>query len=58
MNTPGVSLIAVASPMPTPAGYNWALYTRVPGALAMTAAVLVLAVLVVRRSTRPSAVPA
>jgi hypothetical protein len=53
-----LGLCALAATLTTPAGYNWALYTRVPGALAMTAAVLVLVVLVVRRSTRPSAVPA
>ncbi len=53
-----LGLCAFAATLTTPAGYNWALYTRVPGALVMTAAVVLLAVLAVRRSTRPSEVAA
>ncbi len=53
-----LGLCAFAATLTTPAGYNWALYTRVPGALAMTAAVALLAVLLVRRSRRPSEVTA
>jgi hypothetical protein len=53
-----LGLCAFAATLTTPAGYNWALYTRVPGALLMTAAVIVIAVLLVRRAVRPSEVAA
>jgi alpha-1,6-mannosyltransferase len=43
---------AFAATLTTPAGYNWALYTRLPGAFAVTAGLLVLAVIVVRRRDR------
>ena len=52
-----LGLCAFAATLTTPAGYNWALYTRVPGALAVTAALVALAVLLVRR-TRTTEVPA
>lgn len=52
-----LGLCAFAATLTTPAGYNWALYTRVPGALAVTAALVVLAVLLARRM-RPSGVAA
>jgi hypothetical protein len=47
-----LGLCAFAATLTTPAGYNWALYTRVPGALVVTAAVLALAVAAVRRGAR------
>jgi hypothetical protein len=42
-----LGLCALAATLTLPAGYNWALFTRVPGALAVTA---VLVVLVVRQA--------
>lgn len=48
-----LGLCAFAATLTTPAGYNWALYTRIPGALMMTAALVVLGAVVVRR-VRPS----
>lgn len=45
-----LGLCAFAATLTTPAGYNWALYTRVPGALAVTAALVVPAVIFVRRA--------
>ena len=44
-----LGLCAFAATLTLPAGYNWALYTRIPGALVVTAALLVLAVREVRR---------
>jgi len=44
-----LGLCALAATLTLPAGYNWALFTLVPGALAVTAALLVLAVRQVRR---------
>jgi alpha-1,6-mannosyltransferase len=39
-----LGLCALAATLTLPAGYNWALFTRVPGAPAVTAVLLVLAV--------------
>lgn len=39
----------VAATMALPAGYNWALYTRIPGSLLITAALIAVAVWAVRR---------
>jgi alpha-1,6-mannosyltransferase len=49
----------VASVLVLPAGYNWALGTRLPGSLLMTAGLLVLTGHVVwrRRNARPGALP-
>ncbi len=47
-----LGLCAFAATLTTPAGYNWALYTRVPGALAVTAALIGLVVLLARRTRR------
>ncbi|RSM64940.1 DUF2029 domain-containing protein [Actinoplanes sp. ATCC 53533] len=44
-----LGLCALAATLTLPAGYNWALFTLVPGALVVTAALLVLAVRQVRR---------
>jgi alpha-1,6-mannosyltransferase len=44
-----LGLCAFAATLTLPAGYNWALYTRIPGALVVTAALVVLAVLRVRK---------
>lgn len=44
-----LGLCAFASTLTLPAGYNWALYTRIPGALVVTAGLIVLAVLTARR---------
>ena len=44
-----LGLCAFAATLTLPAGYNWALYTRIPGALVVTAALLVLAVRQARR---------
>lgn len=44
-----IGLCAFAATLTLPAGYNWALYTRIPGALAVTAALIALAVVRVRR---------
>jgi alpha-1,6-mannosyltransferase len=44
-----LGLCAFAATLTLPAGYNWALYTRIPGALVVTAALITLAVLRVRR---------
>ncbi len=44
-----LGLCAFAATLTLPAGYNWALYTRLAGALVVTAALLVLAVRQVRR---------
>ncbi|AGL15357.1 hypothetical protein L083_1847 [Actinoplanes sp. N902-109] len=44
-----LGLCAVAATLTTPAGYNWALYTRVPGAIVVTVALVVLAVRLPRR---------
>ncbi|MET8146857.1 polyprenol phosphomannose-dependent alpha 1,6 mannosyltransferase MptB [Actinoplanes sp. NPDC049668] len=44
-----LGLCAFAATLTLPAGYNWALYTRVPGALVVTAALIALAVVRVRR---------
>jgi alpha-1,6-mannosyltransferase len=41
---------AVAATLTTPAGYNWALATRTPGSLTVTAGFLVLAALAARRA--------
>lgn len=38
-----LGLCAFAATLTLPAGYNWALYTRIPGALVVTAVLLVLA---------------
>ncbi|WP_143163011.1 polyprenol phosphomannose-dependent alpha 1,6 mannosyltransferase MptB, partial [Couchioplanes caeruleus] len=43
-----LGLCAFAAMLTTPAGYNWALYTRVPGAFVVTAALVALAVVAVR----------
>jgi alpha-1,6-mannosyltransferase len=52
-----LGLCAFASTLTLPAGYNWALYTRIPGALVVTAGLIVLAVMIGRRfSTRKVAV--
>jgi branched-subunit amino acid transport protein AzlD len=53
--TRGVLLpCAVAATLTTPAGYNWALATRTPGSLLVTAGILVLAVLAARRALSPA----
>jgi hypothetical protein len=52
-----LGLCAFAATLTTPAGYNWALYTRVPGAFVVAGALIVLAVVLVRRR-RPSEVTA
>ncbi|MEU7902248.1 polyprenol phosphomannose-dependent alpha 1,6 mannosyltransferase MptB [Actinoplanes sp. NPDC049118] len=44
-----LGLCAFAATLTLPAGYNWALYTRIPGALVVTAALIALAVVRVRR---------
>ncbi|GAA2465133.1 membrane protein [Winogradskya humida] len=44
-----LGLCAFAATLTTPAGYNWALYTRIPGAIIVTSALVVLAVAGVRR---------
>ncbi|MEV4704953.1 polyprenol phosphomannose-dependent alpha 1,6 mannosyltransferase MptB [Actinoplanes sp. NPDC049316] len=44
-----LGLCAFAATLTTPAGYNWALYTRIPGALVVTAALVTLLVVTVRR---------
>ncbi|WP_238547252.1 polyprenol phosphomannose-dependent alpha 1,6 mannosyltransferase MptB [Actinoplanes friuliensis] len=44
-----LGLCAFAATLTLPAGYNWALYTRIPGAIVVTAALVVLAVVQVRR---------
>ncbi|WP_306214227.1 polyprenol phosphomannose-dependent alpha 1,6 mannosyltransferase MptB [Actinoplanes sp. RD1] len=50
-----LALCALAATLTTPAGYNWALYTRVPGAIVVTAALLVVAAIGVRRARRVAA---
>ncbi|WP_430641009.1 polyprenol phosphomannose-dependent alpha 1,6 mannosyltransferase MptB [Couchioplanes caeruleus] len=47
-----LGLCAFAATLTTPAGYNWALYTRIPGALVVTATLVTLLVLAVRRNRR------
>ncbi|MGA5303894.1 polyprenol phosphomannose-dependent alpha 1,6 mannosyltransferase MptB [Nucisporomicrobium flavum] len=47
-----LGLCAFAATLTTPAGYNWALYTRLPGALIVTAALVTLLVVAVRRRRR------
>ncbi len=47
-----LGLCALAATLTLPAGYNWALFTRVPGALAVTAVLMVLAVRQVREHRR------
>ncbi|WP_305789317.1 polyprenol phosphomannose-dependent alpha 1,6 mannosyltransferase MptB [Symbioplanes lichenis] len=49
-----LALCAFAATLTTPAGYNWALYTRVPGAILVTA-LLVVAAIRVRRDRRVAA---
>ncbi len=44
-----LGLCAFAATLTLPAGYNWALFTRVPGAVLMTCAVVVLVVVATRR---------
>ena len=44
-----LGLCALAATLTLPAGYNWALYTRIPGALVVTATLVVLAVVQARR---------
>ncbi|MFI5933233.1 polyprenol phosphomannose-dependent alpha 1,6 mannosyltransferase MptB [Actinoplanes sp. NPDC051494] len=44
-----LGLVALAATLTTPAGYNWGLYTRVPGAIVVTSVLLTLAVVRVRR---------
>ncbi|MEV4637405.1 polyprenol phosphomannose-dependent alpha 1,6 mannosyltransferase MptB [Actinoplanes sp. NPDC049548] len=44
-----LGLCAFAATLTTPAGYNWALYTRIPGAFAVTAALVVLVAVAARR---------
>ncbi|PRY30224.1 alpha-1,6-mannosyltransferase [Pseudosporangium ferrugineum] len=44
-----LGLCAFAATLTTPAGYNWALYTRVPGAFVVTAALVTAVVVAVRR---------
>jgi hypothetical protein len=50
-----LGVCAFAATLTTPAGYNWALYTPIPGALVMTAALVVLAAVIVRRVRRSGA---
>jgi alpha-1,6-mannosyltransferase len=45
-----LGLCAFAATLTLPAGYNWALYTRIPGALVVTAGLVVLAVVGARRA--------
>ena len=47
-----LGLCALAATLTLPAGYNWALYTRVPGAIVVTAVLVVLAVRQVRARRR------
>ncbi|MFI7597580.1 polyprenol phosphomannose-dependent alpha 1,6 mannosyltransferase MptB [Actinoplanes sp. NPDC049681] len=44
-----LGLCAFAATLTTPAGYNWALYTRLPGAFVVTVALVVIVVVAVRR---------
>lgn len=44
-----LGLCAFAATLTTPAGYNWALYTRLPGAFVVTLALVVIVVVAVRR---------
>jgi hypothetical protein len=44
-----IGLCAFAATLTLPAGYNWALYTRIPGALVVTGALIALSVVLVRR---------
>jgi alpha-1,6-mannosyltransferase len=44
-----LGLCALAATLTLPAGYNWALFTRLPGAFAVTATLVVLAFLQVRK---------
>jgi len=44
-----LGLCALAATLTLPAGYNWALFTRVPGALVVTVVLLMLAFQQVRR---------
>ena len=44
-----LGLCAFAATLTLPAGYNWALYTRIPGAVVVTAVLVVLAFLQVRK---------
>nr|BFE75489.1 hypothetical protein GCM10020092_087900 [Actinoplanes digitatis] len=44
-----IGLCAFAATLTLPTGYNWALYTRIPGALVVTAVLIALAVVRVRR---------
>jgi hypothetical protein len=44
-----LGLCALAATLTLPAGYNWALYTRVPGAIIVTTTLVVLALLRLRR---------
>ncbi|MEV6599299.1 polyprenol phosphomannose-dependent alpha 1,6 mannosyltransferase MptB [Actinoplanes sp. NPDC051346] len=44
-----LGLCAFAATLTTPAGYNWTLYTRIPGALAVTAALVLLAAFAVHK---------
>ena len=45
-----LGLCAFAATLTLPAGYNWALYTRIPGAVVVTAGLIVLVVVRVRRA--------
>lgn len=47
-----LGLCAFAATLTTPAGYNWALYTRLPGALVVTATLVALLVVRWRRARR------
>jgi hypothetical protein len=44
-----LGLCAFAATLTLPAGYNWALYTRIPGAVVVTAGLVVLAAAGIRR---------
>lgn len=44
-----LGLCAFAATLTLPAGYNWALYTRIPGAVVVTAGLVVLAAVGIRR---------